>query len=230
MRLRSLTAFALTAVVLSLVPSIGKADGLLYQLPKDGVWILYDAKGSVNDMELDGSLKMSSVGTATENDEPCRWIEFTMVMNVNGQDSTVNAKLLIPEKHLKEGENPVPNRVRGWIKMGADSEAVELTDERLGPVQAFLAGPLQDVKKLEPVVVESKLGKLECAGVSGLIEFMERGRTSKITGDIRRHAKAPFGVVSVDWRIEVDGSEQGKLTLKLNETGTDAESELPDLE
>ncbi len=68
----SWAAVAFAAVVVSSVaPSAAVADGLLYQLPKDGAWVLFDLKMETTRGDEqktgDGSLRMSSVGIVTED-------------------------------------------------------------------------------------------------------------------------------------------------------------------
>ena len=53
-----------------------RADGLLYQLPKDGTWASYDLNVSVQrETTMTGILRLASVGQVTEDKTPCRWIE-----------------------------------------------------------------------------------------------------------------------------------------------------------
>ncbi len=222
--------------VIVLAPTMAPADGLLYQLPNDGSWVQFKmnaTSGSKNDQrEITGTLKMSSVGTSEENGEKCRWIEIQMTMNVGGQERAIVAKVLIPEKDLKRGKSPFDNRVRGWIRMGADRDPVKIDESNIGPLPGFLCGPLQDAKKLEPMIVESKLGKLKCEGTTGTVTFKERQNNNTVKYETRLHEKAPFGVVwtSLNVKVERDGEvrEEVKMELTLSEHGMGAKSELPD--
>jgi hypothetical protein len=121
-----------------LSPSIALADGLLYQMPKDGAWVKYDmtmdmqAGDAVRTMT--GTIRMAAVGTVKENDKTFRWIEFHMVMKMPGQDDageerTSVAKVLIPEEQLKKGGKPMDNWARGWLKQGDDSPITALARE-----------------------------------------------------------------------------------------------------
>jgi len=223
--------------VFTLITHNAFADGLLYQLPKDGAYVLYDLKFEATtrgDQKItaEGTFKISSVGTVTEKGKKCRWIEFKMTMTMNGNDRVTIGKLLVPEENLKAGRNAFDNKMRGWVKLRADADVKELDDTNSGPMPAFVCGLLKDAKKLTPVIVESKLGKLKCAGVSGYTEYQERGRNSKATYKTRRHKKAPFGVVSsvLTFETERNGQfqEQGKMTFTLKEVGKNAKSELSD--
>ncbi len=226
----------LVTLLLALVSVPAWADGLLYQLPKDGVWVLFDAEIALTrgDQKMDGTgtLRMSSVGTAVEDGVKCRWIEFNLTLDVNGQNRVIVSKLLLPEDQLTEGKKPVEHRVRGWIRMGAGNEVVELSESNLGPIPAFIANPLTDVQPLEAQIVVSKLGELSCSGLTGNTEFAERTTNNKVAFETRRHKKAPFGVVTS--RMEIDVQRDGNVTeslvlsLAIQDVGEDVESELPD--
>lgn len=222
-----------------LVPTVARADGLLYQLPPDGSWATFDMTltfnpDTDNERKLKGWSKMSSVGTATENGEPCRWIEINLTFNDDNQDRTIISKALIPEKHLKEGEPAYQHVVRGWFKDPDDPEPRDLKEElqqNPGILAVFLCGPLQDAKKLEPETVESELGKLECHGVRGYTTYMQGDNKNTVTLEVRKHKKAPFGVVScrIKNEIEQNGQRMGNVraVLKLSGHGKTALSDLP---
>lgn len=224
--------------VISLMLTAGSAfaDGLIYQLPKDGTFVLYDldfklTAGDQN-IEAKGAFRVSSVGTVTENDKKCRWIEVKMTINAGGKDRVVIGKLLVPEENLKAGGNVFGSKIRGWVRLRENAEVKALDDDNSGPMPAFLCGPLNEAKELAAVVVDSKLGKLECKGVSGYTEFKDRGKDSRATFETRRHEKAPFGVVStvIKFARERNGElkQEADMKFTLKETGTDATSDLPD--
>ena len=214
------------------------ADGLLYDMPKDGAWVKYDlelvmGKGQ-QQMKVAGHMIMSVTGTVKENDKTYRWVEFQRGMRAGNREETIFGKVLVPDEHLKKGGKPMEHWGRGWLKDG-NGQAKALTMDDLGPLPAFLASPLSDTKDLKKKEIESKLGKLECAGVSGVAKYEERpGRTTVVTFDeIRLHEKAPFGVVSASMNVQTirengQARDQGSLTLKLVDTGDDAKTALPE--
>src|SRR5262245_10829775 len=106
-----------------------RADGLIYKLPDDGAQVRYDLEIAITgqDAKVNGSLSVSSVGKTTENGEDCRWIEFKMILNSEGQDHVVISKVLVPEKHLGKGKSGVENVIRGWIK-DDNGEPFEIKD------------------------------------------------------------------------------------------------------
>jgi hypothetical protein len=214
-----------------------RAEGLFYQLPADGSWVQFDAKytfkadGMEKPGEGTGTIKMASVGKVVEDSQPCRWIEFDVRLKDVGPEQILIRKLLIPEKFLKRGENPTEHVVRGWAKF--NDEKVEPAVPVHGRWPAYLAGPLQDEKKLDKKLVASKLGDLQCDGVTGWMQYQEGDVHMKVTFlETRLHEKAPFGVVSCRMLFEM--SQGGKVlqtvdaTAKLTDSGKDAKTALPD--
>src|SRR5262249_15879102 len=112
-----------------LSPGIARADGLLYQLPKDGSWVRFAIQytfkfdGVEKAAQGTGTMTMAPVGKAREGGEACRWIEFKVKLKDSGTEHTLIRKLLIPEKYLKKGENPTEHVARGWAKY--DNEGIE---------------------------------------------------------------------------------------------------------
>jgi hypothetical protein len=216
-------------------PWNARADGLLYQLPEDRSWVRFTASytfkadGMGQAGQGTGTMTMASVGMALQGSERCRWIEFKIHLKDSGMEHTLIRKLLIPEKYLKKGENGTEHVVRGWAKYV--DEPVERAVPVHGRWPAYLAGPLRDERKLEKQLVESKLGALECEGVTGWMEYEEGYVHMKVTFETRLHEKAPFGVVFS--RMTFEMTRDGKVrqtvdaTLKLTEFGTDAETALP---
>ena len=219
-----------------LCPGIARADGLLYQLPEDRSWVRFDGQytfkldGMEKAVSGTGTMTMASVGKVRAGAEACRWIEFKVRLKDSGTEHTLIRKLLIPEKYLKKGENATEHVVRGWAKF--NDEDVQRAVPVHGRWPAFLAGPLQDEKKLDQQLVESKLGALKCEGITGWIQYKEGDVHMKVTFETRLHDKAPFGVVSC--RMQFEMKRDGKVlqtvdaTLKLTDSGTDAKTALPD--
>jgi hypothetical protein len=219
-----------------LSPGIALADGLFYQLPEDGSWVCFDAQYTfkIDGMEEPGqgtvTLTMASVGKTFEGPEPCRWIEFKVQLKEIGPEQVLIRKLLIPEKYLKKGENPTEHVVRGWAKFNDEDVASAVPVHGRWP--AYLAGALQDEKKLDQQLVENKLGALTCEGETGWIQYKEGDVHFKVTFETRLHEKAPFGVVSC--RMQFEMKRDGKVlqtvdaTAKLGDFGKDAKTVLPD--
>jgi len=215
-----------------------RADGVIYRLPEDGAQVRYELEITTSadgqDKSGKGSLTVSSVGQATVDNQKCRWIEIKLTVNEPEEHSHV-IKTLVPENDLGKGKSPLDHVVRTWIKAG-NGEATEVKDLKSPEAQAlrlFLAGASKPALEVEKVEIDSKLGKLECAGVSGEYEVESgNGITGSVTYENRLHDKAPFGLVTALWRFE--GRKNGQVTesgtfkLTLADTSTTALSKLPD--
>jgi hypothetical protein len=225
-------------IAVTTLTTLARADGLIYQLPDDGAQVRFDTeiKTSTGNEESTskGSVTVSSVGVVTVDNEKCRWIEIKMIGNEDGQEQPVIAKVLIPESHLGKGKSPGEHMLRGWLKEG-DAEPKEIRDLNVPealPLRVFLAGPPKDLRELDQEEVDGKLGKLKCAGVSGENEFDLGDAAVGIRFENRLHEKAPFGLVTGNWKFELKNSGQiavaGTFKLTLVDTSTTALSELPD--
>ena len=218
-------------------PSALFADGLLYQLPKDGASAKYDMTMKISEMGKDikvtGTLAVASVGQIEVEGQPCRWIEFNLKLAFDNKEKSSTGKFLIPEKFLKAGWDPGATMIRGWIKDHEEPEEVMAANNpRVGPYQFFLAGPLQNPKKLAKQTLEIKsLGKVETEGETGHNSFNQGRVQFEVKSENRIHPKAPFGLVQT--RMECHGfingraSSQLTIDLKLIEVGQDAKSTLP---
>ena len=127
MKPRTLLAISLLLVV----PVQSRANGLIQQLPKDGSWVRYflDLKSEQPDEADTGTLTIRSVGQVMVEGKPCRWIEFQFTTNKQQDSGAQIVKVLVPEKHLQKGAEPVANIVRGWQKQG-NSDPEPLPAER----------------------------------------------------------------------------------------------------
>ncbi|QDT46378.1 hypothetical protein Pan258_03970 [Symmachiella dynata] len=233
-------------VLLTLVTSTAQAEGLIHQLPKDGVWVRFDLEGKGTEpngvaVTLSGTITISSVGTTEVDGEQCRWIEISTEGKRDDQAFTDIVKLLIPESQLAEGKDPLKRVLKIWHKHsqipGGAKQIEDLSGQNaryLQKFRPFLHGPFEKVQKLDKVPVDSKLGKVDCDGYSAS-EEVEMGTilmNSQYT--IRLHKSAPFGVVT--WEAETEVSQEGQplgtmiTQLKLSDFGKDAKSAIPDTE
>ena len=94
---------------------------------------------------------------------------------------------------------------------------------------------MEDIKKMKRELVESKLGKLECEGVTGTMTppADPNNPVSRMsTFEVRLHDKAPFGVVTRQWHLKVFRNNNLSFAMtsisRLIDFGTGAKSELPD--
>lgn len=212
------------------------AEGLLDKLPEDGAFVRFELNMSINMQGLgekthNGTLTMSSVGEKDVDGKPGRWLEIKQDVDVEGEPNHIT-KALIPNERLKAGESPLDHVAKAWLKRG-DTEPKEIIDFKgpeAGFLRLFFPGALKDAKKLPEEVIESKLGKLECAGHTGTSTFEAGDQKFEVTYENRLHDKAPFGVVSsrMSFKMFRNGQEAtGTMTLRLVEVGKGATSELP---
>jgi hypothetical protein len=246
--MRKFTEFLLVVSLVSFSAAWGQADGLLHKLPADGAWAKYDSEwlGPSPAGELmvlrKGTMTVSSVGTESVDEEQCRWIEIRNLTIHDDQEVASVQKLLIPEKYLLAGLNPLGHVVRAWamhpaVNGGRPQEITEMTGEQARPIRALtdmFFGPPGEIRVLDDEVIDTrKSGKLNCPGVAARY-ILKRGNLESIFDyETRLHDKAPFGVVT--FRSESIHKEDGQIKipkyvtiLRLADFGTDAKSALPD--
>lgn len=190
--------------------SLARGDGLFYQLPKDGSWALYSLRlrgamsAGVDPVDLNGTLRIASVGRVVEAGLPCRWIESKIDVKIGSGNQGIHTcqlyKLLIPEKYLAFGQSPLDHVVRGWLQYEDYEPAETKSLDELGSdgwLEVVLSGPWKNVKRLNPVDIGSKLGTLSCEGVEGTLEVLnKKGVTTKWRLQSRMNGKSPFGVIT----------------------------------
>ena len=118
------TAAVALAVAVLLVchahPQPATADGLIYQLPKQGVWARYDmvfaTERDGQESIVKGSLTTNALGQAKVNDKACRWIEFVFEVKQGDAARKTVWKALVPEEQLKRGGRPLQHVVKCWLK------------------------------------------------------------------------------------------------------------------
>jgi hypothetical protein len=227
-------------LLLILSAAVARADGLLYQLPKDGAWASYDfnctAKAGDHEKTVTGMLRMASVGQVTEQEQPCRWIEVQLNVEavVEGKKARNErtCKLLIPEKWLAKGQSPLDHVVRASWQSESGGAVEKFADPRnieKSPLPIILSGAWKDAKPLKEETIEGKFGKLSCEGTEGMLEFpMKRGGAMKCKLESRLNPETPFGVVSSHWIVATPGGTL-EWNLKLAKHGQGAASKLPNV-
>lgn len=238
--MRAFQILALAAALL--LPTVARADGLIYKLPKDGAKAVYEFKAVHNDKssgmtrKFDGTLTIASVGVANVDKKPCRWIELRMVAQFMGKQQVNVAKMLIPEADIGKGKYMLANVKQGWEKTRGKTRKFDNPLAKRGnPVPAFLPVPLTDVKKLKAAEVKTGLGKLKCEGIVGKASY-EQGdetRTDKYEVDytIRFSDKSPFGVAACkmamrEYRNKTMLDDKIEIEFTLKSVGKGAKSEI----
>lgn len=252
-----------TAVLLCciLVPLSAQADGMIYQLPGDGTWARYagEIKGTAElaesrtqPLHVATTLKISSVGEVTRDQQKCRWIELKVEASLaKAEDDTPTnihiLKLLVPEQYLKRGEDPLAHAlVTHFNKKAADRANVpqekgfDRTQYEIDRFRPVFPPPLDGLTVLEPKSIDTEAGRFDrCEVLSGSSKYdgpLAGGGRSEFEADYRvfLHPDAPFGVVSMTCDFEgkeISGSGSSVLLkftqkLVLEATGKNAVSEL----
>lgn len=236
------------AIAIAFAASQAHADGLIHKLPADGTWARYELQwhgpapnGGVAVLRK-GTLTVSSVGQAAVDGDQCRWIEIRHASERNGREAGGVQKLLLPEKYLLSGMNPLGHVVKAWsrhsaVNGGAPVEITEFTGEQARPIRALsdmFIGMPADIRMLDEETIETKtLGKLKCPGMAARHILTRGNLESTFDYEVRLHDKAPFGIVRLS---SASIHKEGGVTkipsyltiLDLSDFGTDAKSDLPD--
>lgn len=127
--LHPLSVLALVAMLCASGPA--RADGLIFQLPEDGVEAEFRgevefqtkflaSREIVNQLSAEDKARLerkgksteivtvASVGRVNRANQVCRWIELR---KGNGQGEGQILKMLIPEQYLKQGEDPLDHAI-----------------------------------------------------------------------------------------------------------------------
>ncbi len=241
---------------------LARADGLVFQLPADGAWALYAVKTDGNsrigelkqEVATTGTLTVSSVGRVTRTKQTYRWLELKAESKSEGAYPKLVLKMLIPEKRLQRGQDPLAHSVLTFFDpKPIDEKKAPLLesfiDDGFNRIQyeidrfrADFPKPLYDSKSLERETVVTPAGRFEdCEILTGTTGYdgplIQNGR-SVFQGKYRItiHPRAPFGVVAMS--MESNGREIGEedeevlhvtftRTLTLMATGENAVSDLP---
>ena len=194
--------------------------GLIDRLPPDGTWARFE--------QDDTFVTIASVGKIVVDEQPCRWIE--VILGQGGLDFTW--KLLIQENCPNKGRNIAEQALSVWHCKGRE-EPLNITGmspaDEFGSLTFILTGPDKEVRSLEPQVVETELGRFECAGWTGR-QFTKFDQ-QEIDATYRQlvHESAPFGVLrsELEYTIKFDGRVvRAKESLTLVEAGTGARSRI----
>jgi hypothetical protein len=261
----------LTTLAFSLLAIQARADGLIFRLPPDGTravyqcesdetcWITLSDKIPAESLVPEArhllkrqtvhrtySVTVSSVGEATRARQACRWIEFNWPIELPDTD-THAPKLLIPEKCLVRGKDPLDHAIltffnpksvdRGKLPAERGFDRIRYEIDRVRPL---FAKPLVNERRLPDRTIETPVRVYEdCEVITGRtsLEGTLMGESwweFRGEWEFALHADAPFGVVRATRRMEseeIDESMTGHSTattiLTLSRIDKDAVSALP---
>ncbi|MBI3866319.1 MAG: hypothetical protein HY290_30940 [Planctomycetia bacterium] len=234
-------AVAAIALTIANLPA-ARADGLIHQLPADGSWVQFDMTGEgvrpngQVSVKIKGTVTVKSVGREPVDGADCRWIELEMVMEGErggGQPEgrTSFIKLLIPEKHLAAGQNPLDHVKKAWKKEGKDgnSVALDLTGNGAPEVKRMdelLNAGIASSEKKGDVEISVPAGKFRCTHLKG--QESQAGGAVDVEIQTWLANDVPFGVAAYrhSKMRKSNGQSQGgrSMELKLSKSGTGAKS------
>jgi hypothetical protein len=209
------------------------ADGLIFQLPADGVWAryAYEAEGAMTIGEftlpiaITGTSTISSVGKVKQNRETYRWIELKSESESEEVYPRLILKMRIPEKRLQRGQDPLAHSVQTFFDPKPMDEKKapsfeSFIDDGFNRIQYEIdrfrpdfPKPLNDVKTLNRETVETPAGRFEdCEVITGTSGYdgplvLDGRSVYRGTYRITIHPRAPFGVVALS--MESTGREIG---------------------
>jgi hypothetical protein len=260
------------AVWLLLLSAIGVpnafADGLIWRLPPDGTFVEFrgESQGEfkpvlskefakqlpskeieklehVQSFKMQNTVTVSSVGEIRRAEQNCRWIELQM----RAGDNEHVLKILVPEKYLTRGEDPLDHAVLTLFNPKDADRAKVPPEEGFNRIayetdrfRSVFPMPLKNVRQLPRKTIDTPIGTFaDCEVVAGTMEFdrplAAQGRWEvKSSWQIALHPDAPFGVVHV--QCQATGHEFSRnirsdismtSTLTISRKGNDAKSTLP---
>jgi len=215
------------------------------KLPDDGWWIRYFStrKEEFNRQvkEFTGKFTYSLVGTTVEDGETCRWIELKSVFSSSETENVILWKLLVLEKDLLEREQPLEALKRGWRKVNKlDVEAFKIAPNPLKTQLMIFPGMWQKVDLVDTEkVVDYQHGRLTIphARVLKLTEPAnvnrprdERNVVSEYTTWFDPKIAPVFAAAKFQTKIYVKDELRRTIVddWVVEDTGTDAKSQLPD--
>jgi hypothetical protein len=218
------------------------ADGLIWRLPPDGTTVEFQGDSQVEvkpvlskefadklpsnevkelerpqNLKLRTSVTVSSVGQVTRAEQKCRWIELKMQSGEHenmksGEDENV-LKILVPEKFLTRGEDPLDHAILTFFNpkdVDRAKSPLEKGFNRIGyeidRFRTVFPMPLKEVRILPKKTIQTPIGMFkDCEMIAGTMEFdrplLGQGRWEvKSSWQIALHPDAPFGVVQLQWQ------------------------------
>jgi hypothetical protein len=246
-------------MLLFLLTRPAAADGLIFRLPPDGtaVELTGESVGEVRavvpkeleerltpesrarlteEFKFEAAVTVSSVGKVARGGQACRWIELTMRSRGEkdaGEKTSHVLKVLIPEKFLRRGEDPLSHSVLTFFNP-KEVDELQLEPEKgfnriqyeIDRFRSVFPERLDKVRELSKKSVSTPVGNFkDCEVISGVTEFdrplLGGGRWAfQHEWQIVLHPDAPFGVVAIDCQMKGSEFDEDGLTLHVKGTST----------
>jgi hypothetical protein len=223
-----------TGFVISLLSfSFVSGDCLLRRVATDGAWATFHCTEKWDDgTERAFYVTIKSVGTATVDDQPARWIE----LKIHDDDGKTKGKgtlfkFLVLEKHLKVDGDPLNNVLKVWRKRRDDiPAAINDLNFDLPRLDLFISQPIKNLKKTDQHrTVDWQGGQLTCDVLEGSRRFEHRIGNDETHYLLAVHENVPFGVAAATLSVACDDGVTGTVDFRITDFGTNATSDLPDL-
>ena len=136
---------------------------------------------------------------------------------------------------IGERKHPLGKAVNVWHKLeGQDAQAVHSIEAQDAIFAGLIEGPKTNLKTEDaPEIIQWQKGDLSCSVVASDSEFkLNNVIPTQVHHRIFRHPDAPFGMGGVHWELIIgDGDQKQTINVKLTlqDQGTDAKAQLPDL-
>lgn len=218
----------LTLVVLVCsVSTLQAADPFAGEI-EDGSWAKFRVTVTGDSIDLDLETTIKAVGRTQELGEDCQWIEIGSVDTASGERLEV-FKVLFREKDLKRGHVSISEAVRAWMLPRDSEQPMQAGGVELGGLALLFPGELDDEQRAEQrETVDLQGESLDCAVLEGKSKAELGTQTITVSHRTLLHDDVPFGLAGFRKEVQFGQSDQSIVaTGELLETGTDAESLLP---
>ena len=224
----------------------GLAEEPAAKLPEDGWWIRYfvtiKQEGNGQVQEYTNLITYSLVGTVIEEDEKNRWVEIKEITRYGPKEKSFLYKFLIPEKDLLESEQPLDKVKRAWLKANELAPSPVEKGRIRAAILPIFPGMWRNAERVDNkqtfdyqkgrLTINQAMTKTDSQTVN---KYLTKRHINKV---ITHHHIAWFDQASspvltaLKTRTKIsDGGEVVSTEdddMVIEDTGTDAKSELPE--
>lgn len=226
------TALPTFAAALLLVPTVGRADGLIRQLPKDGAWAsFYCAEEFDDGLKRELYVTLQSVGREAVKGEPCRWLELKYQRPAEWPHGKAAVwKVLVPEKQFGPGGDPLGHAVKSWRKSPGEDAAEEDVGPQLPRLHLAVPPALKGLNEVrEEQHFDWQKGRLTSTTARvGTVRRAYKVETVKAAYRVALGDAVPFGVAGMKVELESSLGYRGTVQFWLVDMGAGATSAAPE--
>ena len=191
--------FFVAAVLLccTAMPPLANGQGLLRNLPEDGVWVEYKMDmmidiGSTKLRSKDGIFIIKNLGSPKGKPELAQ-IEIVQSMEFQDKQQKHTYVIWLPRKSIGRKKDILKSIDKYWTKNDGMNQKLELMsdNERLAH---FFSDPNIDTDYLMDETISTPFGKIRCQGTTGKRNLKAFVPVHLTKFEIRSGKKIPFGV------------------------------------